>query len=198
MTEHPQSIITGLLVQLRDGDESALDRVFPLVYEELRRVAHLQRRRQARHDTMNTTALVHEAYIRLVGNEAHGFNSRAHFLAIAATAMRQILIDYARRRAAAKRGGGGADLSFDAIEAAVDSETGFSENRALALLALNKALLRLQQHDERQSRIVECRIFGGMSIEETAEALAISVSTVKREWAEAQAWLYRELREESA
>ena len=198
MTEHPQSVITGLLAQLRDGDDSALHRLFPLVYEELRGIAHSQRRRQARHDTMNTTALVHEAYIKLVGNEAHGFKNRAHFLAIAATAMRQILIDYARQRAAAKRGGGEAVISFDAIEAAVDSETGFSENRALALLALDKALSRLRQQEERQSRIVECRIFGGMSIEETAQALAISVSTVKREWAQAQAWLYRELREKSA
>ena len=191
-------MITGLLAQLHDGDESALQRLFPLVYEELRRIAHSQRQRQARHDTMNTTALVHEAYIKLVGNEAHGFKNRAHFLAIAATAMRQILIDYARQRTAAKRGGGAEDISFEAIEAAVESETGFSENRALALLALNKVLTRLQQHEERQSRIAECRIFGGMSIEETAEALAISVSTVKREWAVAQAWLYRELQEKPA
>ena len=191
-------MITGLLAQLRDGDESALHRLFPLVYEELRRIAHSQRQRQARHDTMNTTALVHEAYIKLVGNEAHGFRNRAHFLAIAATAMRQILIDYARLRTAAKRGGGAEDISFEAIEAAVENEMGFSENRALALLAVDTALARLRQHEERQSRIVECRIFGGMSIEETAEALAISVSTVKREWAVAQAWLYRELQEKSA
>jgi RNA polymerase sigma factor (TIGR02999 family) len=192
-----QSTVTGLLAQVRAGDESALRRLFPLVYAELRGIAHGQRRRHAQHDTMNTTALVHEAYIKLVGSEAHGFRNRAHFLAIAATAMRQILIDYARQQSAAKRGGGEAVLSFEAIEAAVESETGFSENRALALLALDRALTRLRQHEERQSRVAECRIFGGMSIEETAESLAVSVSTVKREWAEAQSWLYRELREKS-
>jgi RNA polymerase sigma factor (TIGR02999 family) len=195
LTERAQSAVTELLAQARDGDKSALQRLFPLVYEELRGIARLQRRRQAPHDTMNTTAIVHEAYIKLVGNQAQEFKDRAHFLAVAATAMRQVLIDYARRQAAGKRGGGAATISFDEIEAALDSGAGFTDSKALALLALDDALARLQQRSERQSRVVECRFWGGMSIEETAEALAISPATVKRDWADAQAWLYRELRE---
>ena len=176
---------------MRDGDRGREGDPAPTA--ELRGIAHGQRRRHAQHDTMNTTALVHEAYIKLVGSEAHGFRNRAHFLAIAATAMRQILIDYARQQSAAKRGGGEAVLSFEAIEAAVESETGFSENRALALLALDRALTRLRQHEERQSRVAECRIFGGMTVEEVAEALGISTATVKREWQVAAAQIWREL-----
>ena len=193
--DRPQSTVTALLARARDGDESALQRLFPLVYEELRGVARAQRRRQARHDTMNTTALIHEAYIKLIGHGSAEFKDRAHFLAVAATAMRQILIDYARRQTADKRGGGAATVSFEEIEAALEHDVGFSDNKALALLALDDALSRLQQNSERQSRIVECRFFGGMSIEETAAALALSPATVKRDWASAQAWLYRELRE---
>jgi RNA polymerase sigma factor (TIGR02999 family) len=198
MVDSASATVTALLAQAREGDESALERLFPLVYEELRGIARIQRRRQVQHDTMNTTALVHEAFIKLVGNEAQEFKDRAHFLAVAATAMRQILIDYARRQTAAKRGGGASAISFDEIEAALANDAGFSDAKAFALLALDDALSRLHQHSERQSRIVECRFFGGMSIEETAEALGISPVTVKRDWAIAQAWLYRELREELA
>ena len=194
---NPQTT-TVLLAQVRAGDRSAMQRLFPIVYDELRRVAHGQRRRHAGHDTLNTTALVHEAFIKLVGHDAAQFRDRAHFMAVAATAMRQILIDYARRKTAAKRGGGEAMLSFDAIEAALESGPAFSDEKAEALLALDRALQRLDQQSERQRRIVECRFFAGMSIDETAEALDISPATVKRAWSLAQAWLYREMRAELA
>lgn len=193
MTQPTPTTVGALLVQARQGDRSALGQLFPIVYEQLRQVAHRQRQRHAQSETLNTTALVHEAYFKLVGQESISFQDRAHLLAVAATAMRQILIDYARRRSAAKRGGGVAALSFEDIEAAVHSRTEFSDPQADALLALDRALDRLGQQSERQRRVVECRFFAGMSIEETAEALGISPATVKRAWALAQAWLFREL-----
>jgi RNA polymerase sigma factor (TIGR02999 family) len=191
-----KSTVTALLAQARQGDASARQRLFPLVYDELLGIARSQRRRQARHETLNTTALVHEAFIRLIGQEKLELTDRAHFMAVAATAMRQILIDYARRSGAAKRGGGADTVSFDEIEVALENETGFSDTKADALIVLDLALTRLEARSARQGRIVECRFFGGMSVEETARALAISPATVKRDWAKAQEWLYAEMRKE--
>jgi RNA polymerase sigma factor (TIGR02999 family) len=198
MADGPKSVVTALLAQARGGDSSALKRLFPLVYDELLGVARGQRRRQARHETLNTTALVHEAFIRLIGQENLELTDRAHFMAVAATAMRQILIDYARRRGAAKRGGGAETVSFEELEVALESEPGFSDTKADALVVLDLALARLGARSARQSRVVECRFFGGMSVDETARALAISPATVKRDWATAQEWLYREMRKELA
>jgi RNA polymerase sigma factor (TIGR02999 family) len=185
--------VTSLLDDVRRGDESALSRLFALVYDKLVEIARIQRRRQPSTDTLNTTALVHEAFIKLIGSESRGFNDRAHFMAVAATAMRQILIGHARRNVAQKRGGGETPASFEEVERALTSEAGFVTPKADALLALDRALEQLHQRSERQGRIVVCRFFGGMSIEETAVALGISPATVKRDWSMAQAWLHREI-----
>ena len=184
---------TRLLDDVRRGDPTALARLFAIVYDKLREIARIQRRRQPSTETLNTTALVHEAFIKLFGSESRDFNDRAHFMAVAATAMRQILISHARRNAAAKRGGGQAPATFEEVEQALESEAGFAAPKAEAVLALDRALERLHQHSQRQSQIVECRFFGGMSIEETAVALGISPATVKRDWSIAQAWLHREI-----
>ncbi len=195
MSVQPAPSVTALLARFRHGDPSALQQLFPLVYDQLLQMARGQRRRRSGADTLNTTALVHEAFVKLVGAEPPDISDRAHFMAIAATAMRQILIDYARRRTALKRGGDARPISFEAIEAALASGPDFSMEKAEALTALDRGLERLKLHSERQGRLVECRFFAGMSIAETAEALGISPATVKRDWLLAQAWLYRELRE---
>jgi len=184
---------SALLSRVRRGDHQALGQLFSLAYDKLREIARVQRRRQPPSETLTTTALVHEAFIKLFGSETRDFNDRAHFMAVAATAMRQILIGAARRNHAAKRGGGTATASFDEVEHALRDPEGSAAPKADALLALDHALVRLHQRSPRQSRIVECRFFGGMSIEETATALAISVATVKRDWSMAQAWLHREI-----
>jgi RNA polymerase sigma factor (TIGR02999 family) len=168
--------------------------LFTLVYDQLKRMARGQRRQRAEL-TLNTTALVHEAFIKLAGRERLAVRDRAHFLAVAAMAMRQILLDHARRRLAGKRGSGAHSISFDDIQAALDGAADFTETKAEALLALDESIARLAQRSERQSRVVECRFFGGLSVEETAHALGISPATVKRDWAMAQAWLYRDLQE---
>ena len=185
-----------LLDLVRRGDPNALRRLFTLVYDKLREIARGQRRRQPGGETLTTTALVHEAFIKLFGSESRDFNDRAHFMAVAATAMRQILIGNARRKAAAKRGGGQPSATFEEVEHALATEPGFVTSKADALLALDRALERLKLHSERKSRIVECRFFGGMSIEETATALDVSPATVKRDWSMAQAWLHREMQRE--
>lgn len=192
MSETRDDAIDRLLQRLRAGERGAFDELFPLVYDELRRVAGQQRRRWEGDDSMNTTALVHEAYLRLADRSEHGWQNQPHFLAVAAKAMRQILIDYAKRRQTAKRGGGLRRVPFERIEAALAGGAPVDAGDD-ALLALNDALQRLEAHDPRQSRIVECRFFGGMAIEDTAAALGVSPATVKRGWAMAQAWLYREL-----
>jgi RNA polymerase sigma factor (TIGR02999 family) len=188
--------VTVLLDDVRCGDPTAPGRLFSLVYQKLRSIARIQRRRQASAETLNTTALVHEVYLKLFGTGGRDFKDRAHFMAVAATAMRQILIGHARRKTAVKRGGGQAPASFDEVERALQGEAGFVPPAADALLALDQALERLRQHSERQSRIVECRFFAGMSIEETAAALGLSPATVKRDWSMAQAWLHREVQSE--
>lgn len=192
MSDPRDDEIHRLLLRLRAGERSAFDELVPLVYDELRHVAGQQRRRWQGDDSLNTTALVHEAYVRLAGAPAPAWQDQPHFLAVAATAMRRILIDYAKRRQSAKRGGGRQRVQLDEIEAALGNGRAADAGDE-ALLALNDALDRLKAQDERQSRIVECRFFGGMTIDETAAALDVSPITVKRGWAVAQAWLYREL-----
>lgn len=185
--------IARLLDEVKGGDRGAFDRLFPLVYDELHRLAELQRRRWDDDPSLNTTGLLHEAYIRLAGQEAPEWRGPPHFLAVAATAMRQILLDQAKRRRAAKRGGGLRQVPIHEIEMALGGEGDASGVEAEALIALDEALRRLSEHDARQSRIVECRFFGGMDIQDTAAALGVSPATVKRGWAMAQAWLYREM-----
>jgi len=183
MTPSSESI-TQLLTEWRDGDETALDRLIPLVYEELRRLAHHYLRRERPGYTLQTSALVNEAYLRLVDHKGMRWQNRAHFYAVAAQAMRRILVDHARSRDAAKRGGGANLIGLD--EAATAAQM-----QAANLLALNEALNQLALIDKRKSRIVELRYFGGMSVEETAEVIGVSPVTVMREWSSAKAWLLR-------
>jgi RNA polymerase sigma factor (TIGR02999 family) len=189
-----QHSVTRLLARVQDGDQAAFHKLLPLVYAELRILARAQRRRWDGDETLNTTALVHEAYLRLVDQGRPGWKDRAHFLAAASQAMRHILIDYARRRTARKRGGPLPPLALHEIEEALGGSTEAVEAGDEALLALEEALRRLEAENPRQAWIVECRFFGGMTIPETAEALAVSPATVTRGWAAAQAWLYREIR----
>lgn len=195
MNDSQLDTVTRLLEELRAGDRSAFDELLPLVYDELHRAAERQRRRWQGDETLNTTALVHEAYLRLIDQSAPQWESRAHFLAVASTAMRQILINYAKRKATAKRGGGTRSVPLHEIETALKEAEDPSQARDEALVALDDSLRRLESLDRRQGRIVECRFFGGMTIEDTAEALGISSATVKRSWATAQAWLYRDLKQ---
>lgn len=194
MSEPTKTDITELLGRVRAGDDSALDRLIPIVYEELRRAARLQRRGWDRADTLNTTALVHEAFVRLAGQRAPDWKDRAHFMAVAAIAMRQILVDHARSHATTKRGANAPAVSLDRVASSIAN--GFDADHADAIVALDAALDRLAQHSDRQRRIVECRFFAGLSIAETAEALGISTATVNRGWAMAQAWLFRDLQSE--
>jgi RNA polymerase sigma factor (TIGR02999 family) len=196
MMPDPTSVSIGdLLHQLGGGNRAAFDQLLPLVYDELHRLAQRQRGRWEGDDTLNTTALVHEAYFRLAGQSAPAWQSRAHFLGVASIAMRQILIDYAKRKCAAKRGGQQTHVPLQEIEAAFLGAAPPSEARDEVLVALDDSLHRLNLASQRQARIIECRFFGGMSIEDTAEALGVSPATVKRGWAMAQAWLYRDLRQ---
>ncbi len=183
----PQAV-TRLLHRVHEGDRQALDELLPLIYDELHALAHRQRRRRGGSETLNTTALVHEAYLKMVRSEDARWEDRTHFFRVAATAMRQILVDYALRQKAAKRGGGERPVSLD--------EAFFlPEEKAEEVIALNEALSRLAELDERQAHIVELRYFVGFTIPETAEALGISPATVKREWTVARAWLHREIGE---
>ena len=178
--------VTQLLLAWSDGDQAALDKLTPLVYEELRRMAHRYMNRERPGHTMQTTALVNEAYIRLVNRKNVHWENRAHFFAIAAQLMRTILVDHARSHAYQKRGGGARNITLD--EAMV-----VSQQRAADVVALDEALKELAKIDPQQSRIVELRFFGGLTIEETAEVLGLSPATIKREWSTAKAWLYHEL-----
>jgi len=178
--------ITLLLQQASQGDRAALDRLFPLIYDELHRMAHRQMQGEHGERTIGTTALVHEAYLKLAGGSNLPAASRGHFFGASARAMRQILVDYARRRKATKRGGDVERVHLEDQEVSVDS-------CADSLLDLEAALTRLAALSERLSRVIECRFFGGLSVEETAEVLQSSPRTVKREWRKARAWLYQEL-----
>lgn len=183
---------SGLLAELRGGSRAALDDLFSLVYDELRELAQRQRRRWLCDYTLETTALVHEAYLKLVGRASSSPDSRAHFLALASTAMRHILCNHARDRRALKRGGGLDRVRFDETSVPV-MQPEPTEDFADTLLTLDEALKRLEKIDPRRSKVVECRFFGGLSVEETAMAIGISPRTVKRDWAVAQAWLHREM-----
>lgn len=181
--------VTRLLERWREGDVRAIESLMPLVYEELRRLAHARLWGERHGHTLNTTALVHEAYLNLANAQEIDWNNRTHFYAVAARVMRRVLIDYARRRNRLKRDGDKNRVTLD--EALIVDEGRYEE-----LLALDEALTRLEAFDERACRIVEARYFGGLSIAETADALGISAATVKRDWTTAKAWLKRELLEE--
>ena len=178
--------VTRLLQQLRNGDKAAEEQLIDKVYVELRRIARAYMRRERADHTLQTTALVHEAYMKLVGQKGTDFQNRAHFYAVAAQIMRRILVDYARGRLAEKRGAGREVLPLD--EALV-----LSPEKSGELVALDDALERLQQEDQRVSRVVELRFFGGLTVDETAEVLNVSARTVKREWSFGRAWLRAEL-----
>ena len=182
----PSHEITERLRLAQQGDRTALDEVFNLVYDELHRLAQAQRRRWSGDDTLDTTALVHEAYLKLVDQKGASWNDSGHFLAVAARAMRHLLVNYAERRRTAKRGG-------DAVTVSIDEFNPVSEEAADEVIALHEALDRLATVNERQVNIVEARFFTGLSIEETADALAVSPATVKRDWQLASAWLHREI-----
>lgn len=179
--------ITAQLQAWGAGEAAARETLFPLIYDELRRIAHRHLQREPHGHTLDTTALVHEAYLRLVDQTRADFTDRAHFFAVASNAMRRILVDYARRYLADKRGGAPrrVTLTDDMLVA---------EERADTLLAVDEALNELGRIDERLSRVVECRFFGGLTEEETAEVLGVTARTVRRDWTKAKGWLHRALK----
>ena len=181
--------VTRLLEQLRAGDRNAVADLVPLLYDELRQLASKYLRRERPGHTLQATALVHEAYLRLVDQKDVGWQNRSHFFGVAAQQMRRILVDHARHRHAAKRGGSAPKVTLD--EALVVSEQASED-----VLQLNELLSWLGERDEQQARVVELRVFGGLTVEEAAEALDISPATVKRDWAMAKAWLTREIQRE--
>jgi len=180
------SEVTRILGQMAGGDPAAMERLLPLVYEELRELARREMRRERDGHTLGATAVVHEAYLRLAELDQITWEGRAHFFGAAAMAMRRVLISYARSRNAQKRGSGAVPVPIDDVVLA-------ARERPEDLLALDQALTRLEEISPRQARVVECRFFAGMNIDETAEALGISNATVRRDWALARAWLNREL-----
>lgn len=182
----PNSSVTELLAKARSGDSSALANVFPLIYEELRRLAQIQIKREPDGHTLSPTALVHEAYMRLIDYTRMEWNGRAHFMAVAATAMRRILVEHARGHRSLKRGGALQRVSIESVQLG-------TEERAELLIAVDDALSRLKEIDPRQAQVVECRFFGGMTEEETADALGIGLRTAKRDWAKAKVWLHKEI-----
>lgn len=186
MTRDPETFTEGL-ARLRDGDPDALDRLFPIVYDELRNLAHGKLRLERPDHTLSTTALVHEAYMRLVAERDRKWQDRAHFLAIASLAMRRILINYAEARRAAKRGGGAVPVPLEGIADLVD------EDRVEELLSLEEALNRLEAFNPRGAQVVQLRFYGGLTHEEAAEVVGVSTITVRRAWTAAKAWLRREL-----
>ena len=192
MAEPPDSEgVTRLLVEWQNGDQQALDSLIPLVYQELRAIAGRYLSRESPSHTLQSTALVHEAYFKLIGQRRVRWQNRAHFFGIAAQLMRRILIDHARHQARDKRGGPAPKLSLDEAMATAGTAPD------LDLLALDQALTSLAEIDPRGARIIELRFFSGLSLEETAEVMGISAGTVKRDWSAARAWLYREMRQRS-
>ena len=186
MSANSSRPVSELLAQWKRGDEAALGSLVPLVYDELRRLARHHLKAERQNHTLQTTGLVHEAYLRLVGYAPLWMDNRTHFLAVASHLMRQILVDYARKHGAAKRGSNCLTLSLD-------ESVDVPRDRDLKLIVLDEALNRLASRDPMQSRIVEMRFFGGLSIDESSEVLNVSRATVKREWTVARAWLYREM-----
>jgi len=185
MPNSPQEV-TQLLVAWRNGDQNARDELIPLVYQELHRLAHHYMSHERPGHTLQTSALVNEAFLRLADQRDVQWQNRAHFIGIAGQMMRRILVDYARNRGYAKRGG-------SALQVSLDEELIVSEERSAEVVALDDALQSLARLDERKSRLVELRFFGGLSIEETAEVLGVSPGTVMRDWTLAKAWLRREM-----
>lgn len=181
--------VTRLLEECAAGDTAAFERLIELVYEDLRRIAHRRLQSERTGHTLDTTALVHEAYLKLVPQSTTSWVDRAHFFAVASRVIRHVLIDYSRRRTAEKRSGG--------IRIPLRENTAGVDPRDVDLLALERALARLASRDARMEQIVECRFFGGMTVEETAQALGISTSTVDRDWARARTYLFQDLAEES-
>jgi len=186
MEDREQMHITQLLLDWSDGNEAALERVAPLVYGELHRLAHHHMNRERAGHTLQTSALVNEAFLRLVDQRNVKWNNRAHFFAIAAQMMRRILVDYARSHLYAKRGAG-------AVHVSLDQAGLISKEPSAEVTALDEALTKLEAIDTQQARVVELKFFGGLTIKETAEVMGISVDMVKREWSTARAWLYREM-----
>jgi RNA polymerase sigma factor (TIGR02999 family) len=186
LSDNLQPDVTQLLVQLRSGDKHAVDALMPLVYDELRRIASAHLRRERAGHTLQSTALVHEAYLRLVDQRDVVWQNRAHFFGLASQMIRRILVDHARGVHAAKRGAGIPRLSLD-------EALGVPGGRDLDLVALDDSLAALARIDPDQARLVELRFFGGLTLEETAEVMSVSPATVSREWASARAWLFREL-----
>ena len=185
----PSKEVTNLLVEWKQGNKEAMDMLTPLVYNELRRLAERYLRNERSAQTLQPTALVHEAYLRLVAQNMPDWESRAHFFGVAAHLMRQILVDHARKHRSAKRGGGAEKLNIDEI-------VGLGVDRPTDIIALDDSLKALAEIDERKARVIELRFFGGLSVEETAVALGISAATVGREQRLAKAWLHRELSNE--
>lgn len=186
--------LTALLARFRQGDRAAESVLFPLVYEELHRIAARQMRRERAGHSLQPTALVNEAYVRLLGQRAQPWQNRAHFFALASGVMREILIDHARRRRAAKRGDGKPQLQFDEPLMQAAGQAVLTDDQLETLLAIDEALKQLADLDPRQTRIVELRFFAGMTSKEIAEVLDVGERTVEREWAAARAWLYTRLR----
>ena len=179
--------ITGMLLDWSNGKQEALDALLPLVYDELHRQASRYLRRERIGHTLQTTALIHETYLKLIDQREVNWQNRAHFFGVASQAMRRILVDYAKTRHRKKRGGIGENLPLEAATLAVSGDKGID------LEALDEALTRLAKLDARQAKIVELRYFSGLSVEETAEVLHISTATVKNDWKSAKAWLYQEI-----
>lgn len=190
----PQTDVTQLLVDLREGNDEVLDDLFDRVYTELRQRARGQRRRWKGDPSLQTTALANEAYLKLVNQEKQSWENRSHFFAVAAQAMRHILINEAKRKRAKKRGGDVPKLSLERLKEELSRDVAAGEQRAEVLIALDEALHQFEAEHPRAGRAVECRFFGGMTIDETAEALGVSGSTVSRDWNLAQAWLYRAMK----
>lgn len=184
----PDVDVTTLLLDWSHGDKSALERLTPLVYDELRRLSKRYLRKERSEHTLQSTALANEAFMRLIDQSQVQWQNRAHFFGVAAQMIRRILVDYARARRTDKRGAGMTQLSLD-------EAIGVPEKRSIELIALDEALSELGRLDERASRIVELRFFVGLSVEETSEVMDISTATMKREWTSAKAWLFRELKE---
>ncbi|MDZ7658793.1 sigma-70 family RNA polymerase sigma factor [Fodinibius sp.] len=182
------SKVTQLLIRLREGEKGVFDKIYPLIYNQLHRMAHSHMVRQNPGHTLSKTELVHEAYLKMIDQSEIDFTDRSHFLAIASRCMRQILIDYARKKHAKKRGGQNTDVTY--IDGLFNAENRKTEE----LINLDKALNELSTLNERLAKVVEMRFFGEMTIEETAEALDVSKSTVKRDWMKARGWLYNKLK----
>jgi RNA polymerase sigma factor (TIGR02999 family) len=186
VSEPPIQSVTELLAKWRAGDQESLDQLVPMVYDNLRRLAHHRLRQESPGHTLQTTALVHEVYLGMMKQEPFDVHDRAHFFAVCSHLMREILVQYARRKKAAKRGGG--------YKLSLDDALAVAEGRSIDLIALDDALNGLAKLDPKQSRIVELRFFSGLSIEETGSVLGISAATVKRHWMTARAWLHHEMK----